>query len=102
MKKNPRFFCENCGSEVRQNDKVCAKCGRFFSSVKCPSCGYSGDSAIFRDGCPVCGYAFAGADRGRPGQGGAKGESIDPLPWWVYAVTFTLCAALVAYIVFTR
>jgi uncharacterized membrane protein YvbJ len=41
VNKKPRFFCDNCGSEVGQNAKACQNCGRFFASVRCPSCGYS-------------------------------------------------------------
>lgn len=102
MKKNPRFFCEHCGAEVRQNDKVCSTCGRFFSSVKCPSCGYSGDSAVFRDGCPVCGYAFARDGKTPSGTGEKKKGGIDPLPWWVYLATFALLGAMIAYILLMR
>lgn len=52
-----KFFCENCGAEVPQNAKVCRHCGRFFSSVRCPSCGTTGTNKTFENGCPNCGYA---------------------------------------------
>ncbi|MDR0501766.1 MAG: zinc ribbon domain-containing protein [Treponema sp.] len=57
MKKKPRFFCDNCGSEVDNGAKTCPGCGRFFSSVRCPSCGFSGDDKLFLKGCPSCGYS---------------------------------------------
>lgn len=56
-KKKAKFFCENCGSEVDKNAKFCDKCGRFFASVRCPSCGYTGSNNEFTHGCPKCGYA---------------------------------------------
>lgn len=58
-----RFFCENCGTEVRPHAKVCPNCGRFFSAVRCPSCGYTGEGKEFVRGCPNCGYS-GGAGRG--------------------------------------
>jgi predicted RNA-binding Zn-ribbon protein involved in translation (DUF1610 family) len=62
-----KFFCENCGAEVRHNTKICPKCGRFFSAVRCPKCAFTGDAALFRQGCPSCGYA--GSWRDSAGQG---------------------------------
>lgn len=55
--KSAKFFCENCGAEVPQNARVCRKCGRFFSAVRCPACGKTGTPDQFTDGCPACGYA---------------------------------------------
>lgn len=57
-KKEPKFFCESCGSEVPRNSKICTTCGRFFASVKCPKCGRIGDNDDFKKGCPTCGYAI--------------------------------------------
>ena len=58
MKSNKaKFFCENCGSEVPENAKVCKTCGKFFISVRCPECGATGSHEDFKDGCPRCGYA---------------------------------------------
>ena len=56
MKKQAKFFCENCGEEVAQNARFCKKCGRFFSAVRCPSCGKVGSAHSFINGCPSCGY----------------------------------------------
>lgn len=118
-KKQAKFFCENCGAEVAQNARFCKKCGRFFSSVRCPVCGKTGSSNAFVNGCPSCGYA--GKDKGgvasfdtieqarnasekkghfffhkkHPASGESPREkpSADgSLPLWIYAVT--VCALL--------
>ena len=52
-----KFFCESCGAEVPADAKFCKKCGKFFSSVRCPVCGTTGSNEKFKDGCPNCGYA---------------------------------------------
>ncbi len=52
-----KFFCENCGRQVDKNELRCPGCGRYFKSVKCPSCGLAGSPDLFLDGCPSCGYA---------------------------------------------
>jgi len=57
-KLHAKFFCENCGTEVPENARVCKHCGRFFSSVRCPQCGVSGPASMFNKGCPNCGYAM--------------------------------------------
>jgi len=94
----PKFFCESCGEEVEQNAKICPHCGRFFASVKCPSCGYVGDARLFKKGCPVCGYAFKN-DAENPGKGGGKNpRDVDPLPWWMFAIPLAVLIGLVAFI----
>lgn len=104
MKKLPKFFCEYCGSEVRQNDRVCPHCGRFFASVKCPSCGFAGESKQFKSGCPQCGYAFH-PDSSAPvtqhkqkNKNRANSAATDPLPWWVYLVSLGMLAGVVTLI----
>ncbi|HCM27377.1 MAG: hypothetical protein A2Z99_10380 [Treponema sp. GWB1_62_6] len=93
MKGKPRFFCEHCGKEVPRSAEKCSSCGRFFSSVRCPKCGFVGAQNLFSDGCPVCGYSAPPASNGK--------EWTDPeilslrrvtvpagaLPAWVYLVT---------------
>lgn len=64
-----RFFCENCGTEVKPHARVCPKCGRFFSAVRCPNCGYTGEGKEFMHGCPNCGYSGAGMRRSRRARG---------------------------------
>ena len=55
--KKAKFYCESCGSEVPQNAKFCGTCGKFFTFVRCPNCLFTGESKIFTNGCPKCGYA---------------------------------------------
>jgi hypothetical protein len=91
--KRPRYFCEHCGLEVRKDARICPRCGRFFSSVKCPRCDYSGQAEDFETGCPVCGYAEAAnaaPDPIRPPPVAAP-----PPPRWAYAVAAVILAALV-------
>ncbi|MDP3179404.1 MAG: zinc ribbon domain-containing protein [Spirochaetaceae bacterium] len=91
--KRPRYFCESCGAEVRADAKICPHCGSFFSSVKCPRCGHIGESADFRAGCPVCGYALAA----NPPPDDIKPAPIpaDPLPWWVYPLVAAIVLGLI-------
>jgi predicted RNA-binding Zn-ribbon protein involved in translation (DUF1610 family) len=93
---NPRFFCENCGAEVPRNATNCPQCGRFFASVRCPSCGFTGEEAFFKGGCPVCGYSAAPA-KGKvlPWPEKKKAPAIaGALPVWVY-VTAVLALIVV-------
>ncbi|MFP4483219.1 MAG: double zinc ribbon domain-containing protein [Spirochaetaceae bacterium] len=69
MSNRSRFYCENCGKEVRASAKVCPHCGRFFSAVRCPVCGFTGESRLFLQGCPSCGYAGATGQPDRPDSG---------------------------------
>ncbi len=107
MKTNKaKFFCENCGSEVPENAKVCKVCGKFFISVRCPQCGAIGNHDDFADGCPKCGYAVgkssksAGASEGSSsissgrfsgfrssGKGVSNREDSSSLPVWIYIFT---------------
>jgi predicted RNA-binding Zn-ribbon protein involved in translation (DUF1610 family) len=101
--KAPKFFCESCGSEVRQNAKFCLHCGKFFASVKCPSCGFIGDSRLFRDGCPACGYAVYAKDSPSTRKTGAKKkEEADPLPWWIYLLAVLLLGVVTLLILLRR
>jgi predicted RNA-binding Zn-ribbon protein involved in translation (DUF1610 family) len=102
---NPRFFCENCGAEVPQNAKNCPKCGRFFASVKCPSCGFTGEEALFKGGCPVCGYSAQGGKiLPWPGTGDSPGKkaklsAAPSLPLWVYiAAVLALVSVVGAFL----
>lgn len=122
--RKPKYFCESCGAEVPRNARVCPGCGRYFSSVLCPACGFAGAAELFADGCPVCGYsssaspAEAGAlsfrkDDSRRSRGHrrvprrAEGRDVLPagaLPLWVYIATLAavLVALAAAYITFGR
>lgn len=91
--KRPRYFCEHCGLEVRKNSRVCPRCGRFFSSVKCPKCGYAGQAEDFDSGCPVCGYAEAANAAPEPIK--PPPVAAPPPPRWSYAAAALVLAALV-------
>lgn len=112
--KEAKFFCENCGSEVPENAKLCKKCGKFFISVRCPSCGYTGTSKEFKQGCPQCGYAmgknkfqaFTTTERAKAlsmifsdaGKKAGKEKAVkqsESLPLWIYAFTFSLLCLVV-------
>jgi len=101
MKEAPRFFCDNCGAEVDFNLRSCPQCGRFFTSVRCPACGFSGEEALFKSGCPSCGYSAPGANRIKAGRDKAKTPShpAGPLPLWVYVFSaLALLAALISLV----
>lgn len=119
MKKEAKFFCENCGEEVAQNARFCKKCGRFFSSVRCPKCGKVGSAHAFAKGCPQCGYAE------KPTKSSSKKEKNEAvsfsknhfffhkpksnvvnstkkrsynsssLPVWIYGITFGLLVVMI-------
>jgi predicted RNA-binding Zn-ribbon protein involved in translation (DUF1610 family) len=106
---SPRFFCENCGAEVPRNAKNCPKCGRFFASVRCPSCGFTGEEALFRGGCPVCGYSTP-PDTGATPPGTGKilpwPEHKKPpgiagaLPAWVYVTAVLVLIAVLGALLY--
>lgn len=112
MNKQPKFFCENCNAEVRRDAVICPYCGRFFASVRCPSCGFTGTHKEFKDGCPSCGYAFTPdvqenkksktkkrkkkkfhIMRYTKGEANIRTDT-DPLPLWIYGVVLLLCVIL--------
>jgi len=114
MNKQPKFFCENCNAEVRRDAVICPHCGRFFASVRCPSCGFTGTHKEFKGGCPSCGYAFTPDEQENKkdntkklkkkkfrivqyaGHEADARTDTDPLPLWVYGVVLLLCAVLAA------
>ncbi|MDR2534840.1 MAG: zinc ribbon domain-containing protein [Treponema sp.] len=99
MKEKPRFYCDNCGSEVPQDARGCPECGRSFGSVRCPVCGFTGDVEIFESGCPGCGYSNQSDIKDKPSkpkipktpapkkQNPSEGAFSHTLPFWVYIVT---------------
>ena len=114
------FFCDKCGFEVEQDAKNCPGCGRSFSSVKCPACGFVGQAALFGEGCPVCGYSASKGEKSqsiqtktvqsaqtvsksafalaRGGGGSVKREHTE-LPLWIYIITgVALLASLCALV----
>ncbi len=105
-RKKAKFFCEFCGNEVKQNDKVCTYCGKFFASVRCPNCGKTGRTEEFTNGCPACGYAVHGSSsfggrrrfgtRSKLGLSSVKGKYTEAsLPFWIYIVVIAVLIALV-------
>ena len=103
QKKTPKFFCDNCSTEVHINAKNCPGCGRFFSSVRCPACGFSGEEDRFRNGCPKCGYSALPEDSRvrNKGQPKAAKSAPDPLPFWIYILASAVFAAVLAALAFT-
>lgn len=69
-----------------RDDKACPACGRFFSAVRCPRCGFSGASSSFVLGCPVCGYSEPPrSDAASEGESPATRERpARPLPLWIW------------------
>ena len=119
-KKQPRFFCDFCGTEVKRNDRICPNCGKFFAAVRCPSCGLTGQAALFVKGCPSCGYAVLPGSEGeessaakkKPKKPRARHHAApesrlqaqaagDPLPLWVYIAVACLLAAVLAGVAVT-
>jgi ribosomal protein L32 len=114
--KRGKFFCENCGTEVRPNAKVCPHCGRFFRAVRCPVCSFTGESTLFLRGCPNCGYAggqrpgasvdsgfevytpeevegVSAEKRGRRLPAGYARKTTPPPPWLYWLIFATLLVA---------
>jgi len=94
LRKNPRFFCDNCNAEVERGARSCPNCGRFFSSVRCPACGFTGEDRTFAGGCPSCGYSAPPSAVARPIE---KKVPTGPLPLWVYilsVIAFVIAMAI--------
>lgn len=101
--KHPKFYCQYCNAEVKQNDKLCHHCGRFFASVKCAACGYVGDAKQFGKGCPICGYAVYGSiENFTPKNKKSKNTNTDPLPLWMYVIPSFLLVILLLIIFFRQ
>jgi uncharacterized membrane protein YvbJ len=96
MPKQPHFFCEYCGAEVRKDAKICPHCGRFFSSVKCPKCGHVGMPDDFSFGCPGCGYALPANPAPEPmKRASALPQMAPPLPWWAFVAVAAVLVVLI-------
>lgn len=53
------FYCDNCGAEVKDDDKECPECGLVFESdvpLYCENCGE--EVSIVDTECPNCGLIF--------------------------------------------
>ncbi|HZK20130.1 MAG TPA: zinc ribbon domain-containing protein [Treponemataceae bacterium] len=97
--KKARFFCECCDREVDGDAKFCPYCGRFFASVRCPHCAYTGSNNLFKDGCPQCGYATDKKTKSNTKKDANNVKrkrfkknrvSDDSLPFWVYLLSIVL------------
>jgi len=95
--KRLRYFCEYCGAEVGKDARICPRCGRFFSSVKCPRCGHTGKVEDFSFGCPACGCALRPNDAPEPIKRAPVPAS--PVPTWAYLLALLVLVALVALLV---
>jgi hypothetical protein len=100
-----RFFCENCGAEVPLSARHCPHCGREFSQVRCPACGFVGDDSLFKNGCPHCGYNPGTLHGQTPPMMRKSKPSSSSLPFWVYlimALLFFIAAAIFTYLIFNK
>jgi predicted RNA-binding Zn-ribbon protein involved in translation (DUF1610 family) len=99
-KPAPKFFCDNCGTEVEQNASECPKCGRNFASVRCPVCGFVGEVSRFDAGCPSCGYSApkTPAQPGPTGHALNSSQPADSLPLWVYLVSGAAFAGALVFL----
>jgi predicted RNA-binding Zn-ribbon protein involved in translation (DUF1610 family) len=103
-----RFFCENCGKEVEEDEELCRHCGAVFVAIKCPQCGYRGKAHHFTRGCPVCG--FLGEENpvrageylltDQPKRAGRDAPARKPLPEWFFWVVMGVL--VLAFIVLSR
>ena len=73
-----RFFCDLCGTEVPRNTIRCPTCGRYFTAIQCPRCGFRGEEKDFAQGCPKCGYMKISRPGTAPGQGAAAPAQGEP------------------------
>lgn len=106
--KKPHYFCDFCGKEVSGQARLCPYCGRFFTSVRCPRCGFTANASKFKFGCPSCGYSSpeSGPEGGQAGERGARrrpaGAAPGPLPAWVFVIVglllvFSLGGLIILY-----
>jgi DNA-directed RNA polymerase subunit RPC12/RpoP len=63
-----RYFCDLCGTEVPKNTVRCPNCGRYFTAIQCPRCGFRGEEKDFAQGCPKCGYMKISRPSGSVGE----------------------------------
>ncbi len=93
--KSSKFYCENCGAEVKPNAKFCSKCGKFFTYVRCPVCNYTGPASAFVHGCPNCGYAI----NKKKEKVKSVNKSEGSLPLWIYIITFLILVCSIFFII---
>jgi predicted RNA-binding Zn-ribbon protein involved in translation (DUF1610 family) len=98
--EGPVFFCDSCGAMVQGSAKTCPKCGKFFTSVRCPACNFSGESRLFFSGCPSCGYSVHVNAAPHPKRRSRQTTHAEGPPLWVYVVSALIFLAAVAGFVY--
>jgi hypothetical protein len=70
--------------------------------VRCPACGFIGDTAQFKVGCPVCGYSAKKAPLKKKNQKNfpETKNAAAALPFWVYILTAAAFTAILAALFF--
>ncbi|MDR1362604.1 MAG: hypothetical protein LBJ35_00940 [Spirochaetaceae bacterium] len=91
-KKKPRFFCDGCGMEVAADEERCPCCGKFFASIRCPSCGFTGEQRVFEKGCPACGYS---APDSKPPR---KYPPPVSTPQWAYVASIAFAVMILSFL----
>jgi ssDNA-binding Zn-finger/Zn-ribbon topoisomerase 1 len=99
-----RFYCAHCSAEVNPKAERCPSCGKFFSAVTCPSCGFEGDVDTFLKGCPVCGYLVQTEKKRKPAavEGPVVRESAEERGHFsraFYRIVLTILAAALVVLV---
>jgi ssDNA-binding Zn-finger/Zn-ribbon topoisomerase 1 len=92
--KTKAFFCESCSALVPPFAERCPRCGKFFDSVKCPKCLFSGSVKDFLNGCPACSYLSAPAAEGK------KHSKRDLSHRTFFLITALLCGAMLFILYF--
>ncbi|MEW5814546.1 MAG: zinc ribbon domain-containing protein [Spirochaetota bacterium] len=106
--KKARYYCENCHREVPLEADTCPYCGKRFSSVRCSKCGFAGDPALFKTGCPVCGYmspAVSSLPGKQTAQRNTTRRAMSQLPRWAYTlfgILFIIAIVLMIIILLRR
>lgn len=106
----PFFYCENCSRKVSSDMNVCPGCGQEFSSVRCPSCGFTGAPELFKESCPECGYVGKSKEDENPGRNlyivksgntGSMGniQNKNHLPSWLYKILIGILVIVIIYLV---
>jgi predicted amidophosphoribosyltransferase len=96
-----RFFCENCGAEVKRDAKTCPQCGVSFADVVCQACGFSGAPHLFSARCPVCGAPVDsgpvnGAFKPKGGNMARQRFAAGAPPAWAYILALLAFAGVCA------
>ena len=91
----PAFYCENCGQNVSSGLDICPGCGQKFSSVRCPSCSFTGDASLFKGKCPQCGYSGMQNNNSYSNLKIADVENDKQFPVWLYRVLIGIMVVVI-------